>query len=114
MVLHGLLVVEDVPGAGLLSVARPQQGVGLGLGDDGGRDHGGAHVHVQLGPHQQSNGRTEPRVCLQNLQTQILLFSINYYVKRIFSKLQQPQIGKIELELANCDSFQLPGAAASQ
>ena len=68
VVLHGLLVVEDVPGAGLLGVARPQQGVGLGLGDDGGRHHGRAHVHVQFGPHQQSNGRAEPRVCLQNLK----------------------------------------------
>ena len=72
MVLHGLLVIEDVPGAGLLSVARPQQGVGLGLGDDGGRHHRRAHVHVQLRPHQQPDGRAESRVCLQNLSTNII------------------------------------------
>ena len=76
VVLHGLLVVEDVPGAGLLGVARPQQGVGLGLGDDGGGHHGGAHVHVQLGAHQQPDGRTEPRVCLQNLKHKYYFYQL--------------------------------------
>ena len=53
---------------GLLGVARPQQGVCLGLGDDGGRHHRGGHVHVQLGAHQQPDSRAEPCVCFQYLQ----------------------------------------------
>ena len=80
MVLHGLLVVDDVPGAGLLGVARPQQAVGLGLGDDGGRDHGRRHVHVQLGPHQQPDGGAEPRVSLQYLtRMSFVIENFNFY-----------------------------------
>ena len=45
----------------------PQQAVGLGLRDDGGGDDGRRHVHVELGAHQQPDGRAEPGVRLQNL-----------------------------------------------
>ena len=38
-------------------------------------------------------------------ETQIV-FAVNYNVKRVFSKLQQSQIGKIELELADSCSSQ--------
>ena len=67
VVLHGLLVVDDVPRGGLLGVASPQQGVGLTLGDDGGRHHGRGHVDVELGAHQQADGGAEPGVRLQHL-----------------------------------------------
>ena len=81
MILHRLFVVDNIPGTGLLGVARPQEAVGLGLRDDGGRDHGRGHVHVELGADQQPNGRAEPRVGFQYLkdkQTKLFFF-INYW-----------------------------------
>ena len=68
MVLHGLLVVHDVPGAGLLGVSRPEETVGLGLGDDGGGDHGWRHVNIEFGADQESDGGAEPGVSLQHLE----------------------------------------------